>query len=104
MNRRLYWYVGLGFVLFQKHVEHDRFFLGSYSDTYGIVDKNHSAKGIESDVGLMLTVAEGLIITGGVSTVNFGFKKVGIDPSFGLLFIIYNNNTRVRDFNKYRIK
>jgi hypothetical protein len=104
LGKRIYWYAGLGYGIFQKHVEHDMFHIGSYSDTYGVVDKDNSARGLETEAGFMVTVAEGLMLSAGLTTVNFAFEKVGVDPSFGLLFILYNKNTRVRNLNKYRIR
>ncbi len=105
--KSLYWYVGMGYGGYLTQVEYDEFHLGSYSDTHGVIDKDRSARGLETDVGIMFSFAESLVIQGGVSTVNFSFSKFSLDPSFSIAYftdIGRSRRNRTRALNKFVIK
>ncbi|MDH5597535.1 MAG: hypothetical protein OEY34_00330 [Cyclobacteriaceae bacterium] len=95
-------YFGLGYGRYITIREYNSYFLGSNHGLLEVGVKSKSSVGVETEVGLMILLGENLIVHGGVSTVNFRIDKVGIDPSFGIMFLMRDKSQTKKSWNKYR--
>ena len=102
-SRHFMGYLGMGYGRYITVREYNSYYLGSNHGLLEVGVKSQSSVGVETEVGLMVLIGENLIFHGGVSTVNLRVNKVGIDPSFGIMFLMRDKSQTKKSWNKYRL-